>query len=81
MGTMTVNIGDDTEQWFRAAVKEKLGEGKGKLGQAVDEALQKWAEDKETDKYVQEAIGLMKKGLYKLPKGYKFIREEAYEDD
>lgn len=78
---MTVNIRDDTEQRFRNAVKEKLGDGKGKLGQAADEALQKWAEDKETNKYVQEATALMKKGIYKLPKGYKFRREEAYEDD
>ena len=80
MGTITVNVRDETEKSFRAAVKEKLGEGKGKLGQALDEAMQKWAGDRKRDEYVKEALAMMEKGLYKVGKNYTFKREEAYDD-
>ncbi len=80
MGTMTINVSDETEQRFREKVKATLGEGKGKLGQAVEEAMNKWSEDKKTDKYVREAIAMMEKGLYKVGKNYTFKREEAYDE-
>ena len=80
MGTVTISISDETEQKFRQAVKHKLGEGKGKLGKAVEEALQKWFEEDEQIKLRQEALALLKKGLYKVGKNYTFRREEAYED-
>lgn len=80
MGTMTISVGDETEKKFRETVKAKLGEGKGKLGKAADEALAKWAEDKKTDEYVKEALALMEKGLYKVGKNYTFRREEAYDE-
>lgn len=80
MGTMTISISDETEQKFREKVKETLGEGKGKLGQAVEEALDKWGEDKEQRKLREEALAMLKKGLYKVGKNYTFKREEAYED-
>ena len=80
MGTVTINISDETEQKFRQAVKQKLGEGKGKLGKAVEEALRKWFEDDEQIKLRQEALALLKKGLYKVGKNYTFKREEAYEE-
>ena len=80
MGTITINISDQTEERFRATVKERLGEGKGKLGKAVAEAINKWTEDDEQRKLREEALAMLKKGLYMLPKNYKFRREEAYED-
>ena len=80
MGTMTINISDETEQKFREKVRETLGEGKGKLGQAVEEIMSKWVEKEEYQKLMKEAVATLKKGLYKLPKDYKFRREEAYED-
>ena len=80
MGTVTINISDETEQKFRQAVKQKLGEGKGKLGKAVEEALRKWFEEDEQIKLRQEALALLKKGLYKVGKNYTFKREEAYEE-
>jgi hypothetical protein len=80
MGTVTITISDETEHQFRQMVKHNLGEGKGKLGKAVDEALANWAQDKQTNEYVHEAIALMKKGLFKVGKNYTFKREEAYED-
>ncbi len=80
MGTITVNVRDETEGNFRAAVKENLGEGKGKLGQALDEAMSKWLEGKENEALRQRAIERLKRGMYKLPKDYKFRREDAYEE-
>lgn len=79
MGVMTISISDETEQSFRQTVKARLGEGKGKLGKALEEAVKKWAEEKKTDEYVKEALAMMKKGLYKVGKNYTFRREEAYE--
>ena len=80
MGTMTINISDETEQKFREKVRETLGAGKGKLGKAVEEIMSKWVEDAEYQKLMKEAVATLKKGLYKLPNGYKFRREEAYEE-
>ena len=80
MGTVTISISDETEQKFRQAVKQKLGEGKGKLGKAVEDALRKWFEEDEQIKLRQEALALLKKGLYKVGKNYTFKREEAYEE-
>ncbi|MBI2144147.1 hypothetical protein HYU17_03285 [Candidatus Woesearchaeota archaeon] len=80
MGTMTINISDETEWKFRQAVKEELGEGKGKLGKAVEESLNKWISEAKEAKLRQRAIETLKKGLYKLPKGYVFKRDEAYEN-
>ena len=80
MGTITVNVRDETEENFRAAVKENLGEGKGKLGRALDEAMSKWLKDKENEALRQRAIERLKRGMYKLPKDYKFRREDAYEE-
>ena len=80
MGTITINISDETEQKFREAVKAELGEGKGKLGKAVEESLNKWLAEAEEARLRRRAIETLKKGLYKLPKGYVFKREEAYEN-
>lgn len=79
MATITVNIRDEVNEEFRKTVEEKLGRGKGVLGKAIEEAMQKWAKEKKTEEYVKEALALMKKGLYKVGRNYTFKREEAYE--
>ena len=79
MATITVNIKDEVNEEFRKTVEEKLGRGKGVLGKAIEEAMQKWAKEKKTEEYVKEALTLMKKGLYKVGRNYTFKREEAYE--
>ncbi len=80
MGTMTINLSDDVEERFRASVKRRLGDGKGKLGRAINEALNKWVSEDEEQKLRGEAIRMMEKGLYKVGKNYTFRREEAYEN-
>lgn len=79
MATITVNIKDEVNEEFRKTVEERLGRGKGVLGKAMEDAMQKWAREKKTEEYVEEALALMKKGLYKVGKNYTFKREEAYE--
>lgn len=79
MATITVNVKDNINKEFREAVEKKLGHGKGILGKAMEDAMQKWASNEDQDRIREEALALMKKGLYKLPKGYKFRREEAYD--
>lgn len=79
MATITINIKDEVNEEFRKIVEEKLGHGKGILGKAIEEAMQKWAKEKKTEEHVKEALALMKKGLYKVGKNYTFKREEAYE--
>ncbi len=80
MGTITVSVSDETEQLFRQTVKAKLGEGKGKLGKAINEALNKWIAEDEEKKLRQEALKMLEKGLYKVGKNYTFRREEAYNE-
>ena len=45
MGTITVNVDDDTEKRFRLAVRRRYGQRKGTLGQAIKEAMYAWSED------------------------------------
>ncbi len=44
MGTITLNLPNETEQKFRKAVALKFGKGKGSLGKATAQALEAWTE-------------------------------------
>ncbi len=78
MGTMTINLKDDVEKEFRETVKEEFGQGKGKLGKAIEDALEKWIHEKRQKELAKKGIELTNKGLYNL-KGWKFNREEIYD--
>lgn len=78
MATITISIKDEVGKEFRETVKKTLGEGKGVLGKAVEEALQKWMHDKRQRKIAAEMKEMMDKGLYSL-KGWKFNRDEIYD--
>ena len=80
MGTITASVDDETETMFRTAVAVSLGTGKGKLGRAITEAMRKWVDDNKELELRKEALKMLEKGYYKLPKNYTFRREEAYED-
>ena len=81
MATITINVKDEIEKEFRETVKTKLGQGKGILGKAVEEAMERLIyEKRQRDIASRHLIILkMKEGLYKLPKGWKFKRDEAYD--
>lgn len=78
MGIITISISDEAENRLRETAKRKLGEGKGVLGKAVEEAVNKWAEDDKQKEIAERQIQRMKQGLYSLGK-WKFNREEIYD--
>ena len=78
MATITISVNDEVEKEFRETVKKKLGNGKGVLGKAVEEALQKWMHDEKQRRIAAEMKEMMDKGLYSL-KGWKFNRDDIYD--
>lgn len=78
MGTITISVDDETEKEFRKIVEEREGGKKGDLGRAVTEAMKKWAQGKKQKEIAERQIKMSEKGLYKLPKNWKFNREEVY---
>jgi hypothetical protein len=77
MGTITINVEDNIEQQFRDTVKEQVGMGKGKLGGAVEEALNLWISKKSEEDIAKRQLALMTKG-FNMGK-YKFDRDELHE--
>ncbi len=77
MGTITINVDDDLEKKFRKTVIEEEGEGKGKLGGAVSEALSVWLNNKRQERISKHQLELMEMGFV-LGK-FKFTRDELHE--
>ena len=78
MAIMTISIKDEVANELRQTVKNELGNGKGTLGTAIEEAIKKWIEEKKQRQIAKEAKEMMKKGLCSL-KGWKFNRDEIYD--
>ena len=79
MGTITISVDDEVEKEFRKTVEEHKGGKKGDLGKAVTEAMKKWADEKKMKEIVERQKRFMEKGLYRLPKNWKFNRDEIYD--
>lgn len=75
---MTISIKDEVANELRQTVKNELGSGKGALGKAIEEAVNKWIEEKKQKEIAKRAMEMMNKGLYSL-KGWKFNRDELYD--
>lgn len=78
MAVMTISIKDEVAKELRQTVKNEFGEDKGVLGKAIEEAIQKWLEEKRQKEIARRAIETMNNGLYSL-KGWKFNRDELYD--
>ncbi len=78
MGTITVNVTDETEEFFRRTVLSEFGKGKGILGRALDEAMKRWAEEKRQGEIAERQAALMRKG-FKLGKLMYKKRSELYD--
>lgn len=78
MAIITISVKDNVEKEFRETVKKKLGQGKGVLGKAVEEAMGKWMYDEKQKQIAERQRKLMERGLYSL-KGWKFNRDEIYD--
>ena len=77
MATITVNISDETGEQFREVVKQEYGTGKGKLGSAIQEALDAWVRNKKNQEISQRQLHLMEKGFF-FGKG-KYTRDELHD--
>jgi len=75
MGVITVSIDDDVEKRFREKLEE-LGNEKGKMGEAISEAVEKWINQKE--KREDRLRTIMSEGV-NLGKDFEFDREKANE--
>jgi hypothetical protein len=78
MATMTINISEDIAKRFREAVKTRIGEGKGILGRAVEQALAIWIHEKLQEQIADRQKKLMAEGVYSL-RSWKFNRDEIHE--
>ena len=78
MAIITISVNDDVNKDFRETVKKKLGQGKGVLGKAVEDAIKKWVHDERQKEIAKRGMEMMNKGLYTL-KGWKFNRDEIYD--
>ena len=79
MATITLNVNNEINDEFRQLVKLKLGEGKGKLGKAIGEAMRKWIYEQKQKEIIERQLKIMRKGIWSQ-KDYKFNREEIYEE-
>ena len=79
MGTITVNVTDETESLFREAVEERLGKQKGALGRALDEAMKTWAQEKLQNEIAERQLLLMKKGFSLGFNNKKILRDELHD--
>lgn len=78
MGTITINVKEGIEHEFRETVKQDKGLGKGKLGEAITEAMQKWIEEKRQKMIAKEMLSLMKNG-FSMGKLKFRSRDELYD--
>ena len=78
MGTITVNIDDEAEKVLRKLVEEQ-GRKKGDMGKIISDAIIRSNEKKRNKEIAERQKMLSAKGLYKLPKNWKFNRDEIYD--
>ena len=75
MGTITANVDDNTEQFFRTHVYATYGKKKGSIGRALTEAMKQWAQQKA---YFDTCMKLLHEGADMGKMKYK-TRAELYE--
>jgi hypothetical protein len=80
MGTITVNVDDETETLFRNTVSTEYGKGKGVLGKAITEAMKRWAEEKKIAETRKRALAMLEKGFDLKGIASKFNRQEFYDE-
>ena len=78
MTTITINVDDDTARRFRETVASKYGVGKGTLGKAVGEALEKWSEEKNITDMRERALKILEKGFDLKGAASRFDRKDIY---
>lgn len=75
MGTITINIDDETEKQFRMLVRKHK---KGNLGKAETEALRLWMDEITQKQISEKELKILDKGFNMGKLKFK-TREELYE--
>ena len=78
MGIITISVDDDVEKEFRKLLEER-GSKKGDFGKAVTKAMKKMIEEEKHREIAERQKKMSEKGLYSLPKNWKFKRDEIYD--
>jgi len=78
MATITLNVKNEINEEFRKLVESKFGQGKGKLGKAIEEAIKIWIFEQKQKELSNKGLMLLKEGIWSK-KGYKFNRDEIYD--
>ena len=78
MTVITISVKDELAKEFREEVKQKIGQRKGDLGKAVEEALKQWLYDKRQKQIAEEMLKLMETGI-EMGKINIRSRDELYE--
>ncbi len=79
MVTITLNVNNEINNEFRQIVKSKFGEGKGILGKAIEDAIKKWIYEQKQKEITERQLEIGRNGTWSR-KGYKFNRDEIYEE-
>ena len=77
MGTITVSVDNKTEALFRKMAGSVYGTGKGHLGKAVTDAMQKWVHERRQKKIAKRASERMNTG-YNMGKILYKTRDELW---
>jgi hypothetical protein len=80
MGTITINVDDDTESRFRQAVLSEYGKGKGVLGKAVTEAINGWVADRRCQDISERQLRMLKSGFDMKHAASNFRRMKFYDE-
>ncbi|MBS3176836.1 hypothetical protein J4457_06400 [Candidatus Woesearchaeota archaeon] len=80
MGTLTINVNNETLDRFRKTVQIKFGTEKGVLGRAIGQALNSWLAEMQQMEIAQRQKNWIEKGFH-LGKLGKWNREELYGRD
>lgn len=75
---MDIEIDDVDEEIFMR-FKGWVDKGGIPLGKAITMAIDMFLHEKEQEKIAKRIMERSRKGLYKLPKGWKFNRDEIYD--
>ena len=63
MATITINLNDEVNEKFRELIRQKVGEGKGAIGKAIEEAVTFWIKEKKQEDIANEMLGLVETGF------------------
>ena len=79
MGTITICIDDVTEQRFREVARRRIGDKKGSLGRATQEAFELWIRQQTQEEIARNALALLEQG-FDFGKRRYTTRDDLYDD-